>query len=93
MPTFKDRLKELRLFSSITQVDMAKGLELARQTYLDIETGKTPPRLDTIEGIAKLLNVDACYLAFGRTAPSQGKREEIKQMLKLIDRYVSVPMP
>ncbi|WP_421021828.1 helix-turn-helix transcriptional regulator, partial [Klebsiella pneumoniae] len=35
------RIKEAREWKGITQVKMAKLLNVARQTYLDIENGKT----------------------------------------------------
>ena len=41
-------LKQIRKEHGMTQADAAKHLKIARQTYLDLENGKTPPRRDTL---------------------------------------------
>ncbi|MEZ8028345.1 helix-turn-helix transcriptional regulator [Enterovibrio norvegicus] len=46
------KIKLARGHASKTQVQMAKKLEVARQTYLDIESGKTEPRITTLKIIA-----------------------------------------
>ncbi|MGF1831762.1 helix-turn-helix domain-containing protein, partial [Photobacterium angustum] len=38
----------------MTQAGAAKHLKIARQTYLDLESGKTPPRLDTLIALSTL---------------------------------------
>ena len=45
---FYHRLKQAREEHGMTQVDAAKHLKIARQTYLDLENGRTQPRLDTL---------------------------------------------
>lgn len=65
MVDFKDRLKAIRLECNESQVMTATRLNIARQTYLDLESGKTLPRLDIIEKIADLFMCCPCWLAFG----------------------------
>ncbi len=71
--TFHSRLKALRTAkvgqsvdkSLYTQVWVAKELGVARQTYLDLESGKTEPRLSVIVELANLLECDTMYLIYG----------------------------
>ncbi|PCE67575.1 helix-turn-helix transcriptional regulator [Salinivibrio sp. YCSC6] len=62
---FSARLHQARIDAGLTQVSVAKQLDCARQTYLDLETGRTEPRLSSIEGLSKILGVDKNWLAFG----------------------------
>lgn len=43
-----ERIKLAREAASITQVQAARRLDVARQTYLDMESGKTEPRREMI---------------------------------------------
>lgn len=66
MPSeFKTRLVTLRLSKGISQVYTAKHIGVARQTYLDIESGKREPRLSTVAKLAAMLNCSPEWLAFG----------------------------
>ncbi|WP_428445305.1 helix-turn-helix transcriptional regulator [Photobacterium profundum] len=49
-----EKIKTARTSRDITQVDMAKKLKLSRQTYLNLETGKTSPRCDMLLDIANV---------------------------------------
>ncbi|MGR5465356.1 helix-turn-helix transcriptional regulator, partial [Photobacterium damselae] len=55
--TFSGALIQLRKQSKITQIDMAKNLGVARQTYLDLESGKVEPRYSTLVKLGELFNV------------------------------------
>lgn len=48
------KIREAREFKGITQVAMAKSLGVARQTYLDLESGKTEPRILMLLHIAEI---------------------------------------
>lgn len=48
------RIKAARKGSDITQVAMAQNLGIARQTYLDLETGKTAAKANILYQIALL---------------------------------------
>ncbi|PSV48354.1 MULTISPECIES: helix-turn-helix transcriptional regulator [Photobacterium] len=59
------RIRVARECRELTQVRMAKYLGLARQTYLDIETGKTEPKAGTLLAIAQILKTDYRFLLTG----------------------------
>ncbi|WIG83814.1 helix-turn-helix transcriptional regulator (plasmid) [Photobacterium damselae] len=54
---FSYRLIAIRKGNQITQVEMARKLGIARQTYLDLETGKTEPRISILYKIAEIFNI------------------------------------
>ncbi len=59
------RIKEAREWKGITQVKMAKLLSVARQTYLDIETGKTEPRVRMLSEIAEITERPLVWFVYG----------------------------
>ena len=48
------RIKEAREWKGLTQVHMAQQLKVARQTYLDLETGKTEPKVRLLTEISAI---------------------------------------
>lgn len=68
---FDERLKDRRVRKEMTQVGMAIQLGIARQTYLDLETGKTEPRLSTIKNISSILGCDIYWLMTGERSPDR----------------------
>lgn len=54
---FKERLKQYRLDNNLTQDDLAKQLFVSRQAISKYETGRSYPNLETMQVLAKLLNV------------------------------------
>lgn len=79
-------LKRVREEHGMTQVDVAKHLKIARQTYLDLEYGKTLPRLDTLITLATLFNKSIAYFAGER--PSLDTFNTIELFEELQQRYV-----
>lgn len=63
--TCNERVKHAREYAAISQVEMAKMLGVARQTYLDLETGKTPPKVDMLVKISIITNRNIEWLIFG----------------------------
>ncbi|GAL07913.1 hypothetical protein JCM19237_293 [Photobacterium aphoticum] len=53
---------------------------VARQTYIDLENGKTEPRLSAIEKICTIFNLKPCYW-FGGTEESKNLREMPNDLL------------
>lgn len=51
-----ERIKTARELENRTQVWMAMRLGIARQTYLDLENGKTEAKLSIIVKLTKILN-------------------------------------
>ncbi|WP_318437855.1 helix-turn-helix transcriptional regulator [Photobacterium leiognathi] len=79
-------LKQVREEQGMTQVDAAKNLKIARQTYLDLEYGKTLPRLDTLIAISALFNKSVTYFTGER--PSLDSFDNMKLFEELQQRYV-----
>lgn len=50
---------------SVTQIEVGKALKVTSATVGRWEAGLKEPSLDTIAALAKVLQVDPCYLAFG----------------------------
>lgn len=59
---FKDVLKKLRLERGWTQLDLSKKLGTAKNTVANWEQGARIPKLDKLEEIADLFNVDVDFL-------------------------------
>ena len=52
----KNKIKEFRENSSLTQIDLGKMLEVSRQTVISLENGKYNPSLPLAHKIAKVFN-------------------------------------
>jgi len=52
-----ERLRELRVKSGYTQVQIAKILNIERSTYSYYETGKTTPDISMLITLAKIFNI------------------------------------
>lgn len=62
------RIRQAREYRDITQVKMAQHLNLARQTYLDIESGKTEPKVSSLVKIAEITGRPLNWLVYGETS-------------------------
>jgi len=62
MPTFTERLKELRKAKDVTQANVAEAIGCVEQYYQKIEYGKIKPGYDKIELLADFYNVSTDYL-------------------------------
>lgn len=54
---FNQKLIKLRRSRGFTQAGLARSLYMARQTYVDLESGKVQPRLDRLQDLSRLLGV------------------------------------
>lgn len=92
----KDRLKAIRLEKGLTQKQLAEMIGSSQPSYVQWEKGLRTPKEDTIQRLAKALEVTPDYLA-GRTGdldeifniirknnPTEDDKKAIKQ---LIDNY------
>ena len=61
------RVKELREILDISALDMANGLGLAPEKYLEMESGKQDIPISTLYEISAMLNVDFTTLLTGRS--------------------------
>ncbi len=57
-----DKIKELRISYSLSQVDLAKQLHVSKQTISNWENNNVPPSIDTLVRIATFFNVTTDYL-------------------------------
>ncbi|PSV25217.1 MULTISPECIES: helix-turn-helix transcriptional regulator [unclassified Photobacterium] len=85
---FHHRLKQAREEHGMTQVDAAKHLKIARQTYLDLENGRTQPRLDTLLELSKMFNKSIMFFAGDR--PSLDEFDTLELLAELQQRYVTL---
>jgi transcriptional regulator with XRE-family HTH domain len=70
MNDFDANLKRLRIQRNMKQEDLAKKMDVTRQTVSGWETGRRQPDLNTLKKIADVLDVDIHELIYG------SKREE-----------------
>ncbi|MGF1759705.1 helix-turn-helix transcriptional regulator [Photobacterium sagamiensis] len=59
------RIKEAREWKGLTQVHMAQQLRVARQTYLDLETGKTEPKVRLLSEISEITERPLTWFVYG----------------------------
>jgi len=62
MPSFPDRLKELRKAKGVTQKHMAELLSLTERTYRHYEAGGIDPPTSKMETLADYFGVSVDYL-------------------------------
>lgn len=70
------RLKELRLKKGLSLRELAKQAHMSHSFIADIEAGRSNPSLDTIEVLAKVLNISIDYLL--------GRAEDPRPLSQLI---------
>lgn len=62
MAELKDRLKELRQEKRLIQDELAKKLNISRNTITRYENGTRQPNINTVKKIAELFDVSTDYL-------------------------------
>lgn len=60
-----ERLKSAREARGLNSTDIGRSAGLGHQTTTQIERGLRTPQIDTVERIARALDVEPCWLAFG----------------------------
>lgn len=71
------RINSLLAKKGITKAEFYEKCALTSASYSQWNTGKTKPRLQTIERIAEFLGVPSEYLLYGDApAPSQGAKKD-----------------
>ena len=79
------RIKEAREWKGLTQVYMAQQLKVARQTYLDLETGKTEPKVRLLVEISELTERPLTWFIdgdLGLDIIENEYKEEIEQLVQ-----------
>ncbi|MDE7164843.1 MAG: helix-turn-helix domain-containing protein [Clostridiales bacterium] len=59
---FQERFCECIRFSDVTQVELAKAINVTKQCISDYKSGRIVPSIDTLFLICKFLDVSADYL-------------------------------
>lgn len=76
-----EKLKELRLESNKTQQEVAKELNVLVESYRRWENGRSNPKKDSLEKLAKVFNVSVGYLLGETKLRSSTKINEIMEKL------------
>lgn len=85
------RIKEAREWKGITQVKMAKLLDVARQTYLDIETGKTEPRVRMLSEIAEFTDRPLVWFVYGDAESALHDVQYKQDVNRLLEYFSKLP--
>ncbi|ELR63122.1 Putative transcriptional regulator [Photobacterium marinum] len=83
------RVRDAREWKALSQVAMAKHLDMARQTYLDLESGKTEPRVTTLVKIAKITGRPLGWFIEQDLIPDTV--DEHDDLRHLVDLFIQVP--
>lgn len=90
MKTLGEILKELRLGKNLSQGDLAKYLNVTRQTISNWEMDKRIPSNEMMEFIADFYNVDMDYL-FGKTE-IKNRYRNVSNILKVTHTKKKIPI-
>lgn len=82
---FSTRLKELRYEKGLSQLDLAKDLNISRSSLCNYELGRREPSLEVLELISDYFNVDMDYLL----GKSNYTTLIVNQYLRRMEAYVS----
>ena len=62
MSIFSSRLRNLRIQNDMTQVELAKRLNVSQNAIFNWESGRREPNYESIERISKIFDVSPSYL-------------------------------
>jgi len=75
--TLGERIKELRKRNNLTQIDLAKEMEVTKGTVSAWETNRRRPSFETLDALASLFSVNMAYLlGSSNDDTSAGQSEE-----------------
>ncbi|MCG7499271.1 helix-turn-helix transcriptional regulator [Vibrio sp. Of7-15] len=86
-----ERIKEAREWKGLTQVYMANYLKVARQTYLDLESGKTEPKVRLLSEIADVTERPITWFIYGDQGCDTIAAEYKEDMDKLMRHFSRLP--
>lgn len=90
-----ERISELRKAQNISQVQLAKALEVSRQAVSKWENGQSIPDMVKMIQLADLLKTDTEYLATGRHSTIKSVPEVVTIVEKvdnIVERIVEKPV-
>lgn len=76
-----DNLKKIRKERKINQTEFAKSLDISQSYLSDLENGRKNISMNTVQKIAKKLNVSVGYLTSGNKMYSDLTENEAKQQI------------
>lgn len=68
--TIKDRVRQARQARALTQAELAAKAGLSTDGVVRIESGRSNPRPDSVQGLARALDVSVEYLTMGQSGGS-----------------------
>src|SRR5262245_42475891 len=74
LPTFADRLKDLRETAGISQYELAKRSGLSRQALSNLELGNREPTWETVRTLARALGVSVAEFDSGEPQRALGAK-------------------
>ena len=82
---FGERLRFLREKAGLSQTDLAQKLGFKRSSSVsNLETGKSPPDLKTLQKIVSCFNVNLHWLITGKPSPDgEAWRENYSELLRM----------
>ena len=83
---FKDRLKEARIASGLTQKQLAEKLGIGGTTVTGYEKGNSEPNVNTIGKIMEILHVDANFLWQDEMRDLDAKNFTVSE-IKMVKKY------
>ncbi len=91
---FDNTLQAFRLDRNMTQAELARRVDVSRQTIASIEKGDTEPRLSVAVNIAQVLRGEDIYDVFFHSSEMKGKRvrnyTKIDELSQAISRGLSL---
>lgn len=88
--TFKERIKELRTESNITQAELAAKLGKGESAIRTWETGRAKPDVDTLIKLSKIFDCSVDYLLGTSLAKKINPLHELNSELNKIDTEISI---
>ncbi|GBD79436.1 hypothetical protein TEHD86_1783 [Tetragenococcus halophilus subsp. halophilus] len=76
--SFGENIKNLRLESGKTQKEFAQMLDISKSYMSELESNKRNPSIETVNKIAKKLNVSSIYLLYGKRAVLSDNKNELE---------------
>lgn len=84
--SFGSRLKELRLKNNLTQLELAKKINLSKANVSKYEANLIEPNLDTLTMISDLFNVSTDYLLEKEEPAIKNGGTEVKENVVIFNR-------
>ena len=83
-----ERIKQQRELKGYTQVGVAKALEVARQTFLDVENGKVEPKVGMVLKLSDMFDCDLHWLITGEHVVRKGLIDQIHEDLDKLNKSI-----